>query len=151
MKGIKLCLLLQIFVTTTFSLSFQGQEEIKSNMILTHDNIDPPKKSYEETTKSVIEDQALTSQRDEMRKMRLYILGALTEQIVAWFFQDLVPKSVMQRTKRSLNVPGKTFYQLTVNWDFIVLGRRHVFESTVAGEPSKLRMLIFVDFKLLTR
>ena len=95
-------MLLQIFVTTTLSLSFQGQEEIKSNMILTHDNIDPPKKSYEET----IGDQALTSQRDEMRKMRLYILGALTEQIVAWFFQDLVPKSVMQRTKRSLNVPG---------------------------------------------
>ena len=87
-------------------------------MILTHDNIDPPKKSYEETTKSVIEDQALTSQRDEMRKMRLYILGALTEQIVAWFFQDLVPKSVMQRTKRSLNVPGKTISEKTVNWDY---------------------------------
>ena len=77
-------------------------------MILTHDAIDPPQKLHEESTETVIGNQALHTRREEMRKMRLYVLGALTEQIVAWFFQDLVPKSVMQRTKRSLNVPGKT-------------------------------------------
>merc|ERR1711992_486306 len=105
MKGIKFCLLLPIFMTTALSLAFQGQEEIKSNMIVTYEVIDPPNIKAEEPAESVDGNQALTSNREEIRKMRLYVLGALTEQIVAWFFQDVVPKSVMERTKRSLNVP----------------------------------------------
>ena len=108
MKGIKFCLLFPIFMTTALSLSFQGQEEIKSNMIVTHEVIDPPNIKSEEPAESVDGNQALTSNREEIRNMRLYVLGALTEQIVAWFFQDVVPKSVMERTKRSLNIPEET-------------------------------------------
>merc|ERR1711970_1163734 len=91
-------------MTTALSLSFQGQEEIKSNMIVTHEVIDLPNIKAEEPAESADGNQALTSNREEIRKMRLYVLGALTEQIVAWFFQDVVPKSIMERTKRSLHM-----------------------------------------------
>lgn len=96
--------LIVAFIGQTHALSFQGQEELRTNTIMIEertriDNDDP--NSFE--TKS---SNGLSNQREEMRKMRLYILGALVEQLVAWFFQDIIPKEVMQRTKRSLNVPG---------------------------------------------
>ena len=40
--------------------------------------------------------------RSEMRKTRLFILGALTEQIASWLFQDIIPL----KSKRSIDIPG---------------------------------------------
>lgn len=48
-------------------------------------------------------------QRHKNRELRLLFLGALTEQLVKWFFNDVIPSEVMHRTKRSLNIPGKNF------------------------------------------
>lgn len=78
-------------VDGVIGLSFQGQDDLKSNMIVADEN---PKFT-------------LADRREEMRKSRLYILGALMEQLVAWFFQDVIPKDVLHRTRRSLNIPGK--------------------------------------------
>eukprot|EP00093_Oithona_nana_P010244 10244.XXX_470211_470767_1 [CDS] Oithona nana genome sequencing. len=44
-------------------------------------------------------------QRHKNRELRLLFLGALTEQLVKWFFNDVIPSEVMHRTKRSLNIP----------------------------------------------
>ena len=105
MKGTKVCLVFPLFVGMAFALSFQGQEEVKSNMILANEAIQP-QKFQEGSTKSFSDKQDLITKRGEMRKMRLYVLGALTEQLVAWFLQDVIPTNIMQRTKRSLHVPG---------------------------------------------
>ena len=103
MKGTKVCLVFPLFVGMAFALSFQGQEEVKSNMILANEAFQH-QKPQEDSTESVSDKQGL--KRGEMRKMRLYVLGALTEHLVAWFLQDIIPANIMQRTKRSLNVPG---------------------------------------------
>ena len=100
MKGTKVCLVFPLFVGVAFALSFQG-EEVKSNMILANEVFD--------STESVSDKQDLLTKRSEMRKMRLYVLGALTEQLVAWFLHDIIPKNIMERTKRSVNVPGITY------------------------------------------
>ena len=72
------------------ALSVQGDEEAKiGNIFADH-----------ETSSS------LTDRRNQMREMRLLFLGALTEQLVKWFFNDVIPKEVMYRTKRSLDIPG---------------------------------------------
>jgi hypothetical protein len=106
MKGTKVCLVFPLFVGMAFALSFQGQEEVKSNMILANEAIQH-QKPQEDSTESVSDKQDLITKRGEMRRMRLYVLGAVTEQLVAWFLKDIIPTSIMQRTKRSLNVPGK--------------------------------------------
>ena len=102
MKGTKVCLVFPLFVGMAFALSFQG-EEVKSNMILANEAF-PHQKPQEDSTESVSDKQGL--KRGEMRKMRLYVLGALTEQLVAWFLHDVIPSHIMQRAKRSVNVPG---------------------------------------------
>ena len=82
-------------------MSFQGQEQ--SNIILADDGL----KANEDLGKPSIKDESgLVDQRSELRKMRLYLLGALTEQFIAWLFHDLIPREVLQRTRRSLNMPG---------------------------------------------
>ena len=104
MKGTKVCLVFPLFVGMAFALSFQG-EEVKSNMILANEAF-PHQKPQEDSTESVSDKQDLLTKRSEMRKMRLYVLGALTEQLVAWFLHDVIPSHIMQRAKRSVNVPG---------------------------------------------
>ena len=52
-----------------------------------------------------------------MRKMRLYVLGALTEQLVAWFLHDIIPKNIMERTKRSIDVPGIIYFLIRIIYD----------------------------------
>jgi len=91
MRHIIVAMFCVCFASQALSLSFQTPDDVKSNMIVAEDAQVEPSNS---------------NQREEMRKMRLYILGALTEQLVAWFFQDIIPKEVMRRTRRSLNVPG---------------------------------------------
>ena len=105
MKGTKVCLVFPLFVGMAFALSFQGQEEVKSNMIFSNEAFQH-QKPQEDSTESVSDKQDLITKRGEMRKMRLYVLGALTEHLALWFLQDIIPANIMQRTKRSLNVPG---------------------------------------------
>ena len=76
--------------TVCTALSVQGDEEAKIGNIF----------ADQEVTSS------LTDRRNQMREMRLMFLGALTEQLVKWFFNDVIPKEVMHRTKRSLDIPG---------------------------------------------
>ena len=99
-------LILTVSLGHAYALSFQGQDDIKSNFI----HVDEKERNGDGTF-STSEDakQALSDQREEMRKMRLFILGALTEQLVAWFFQDIIPKDIIHRTKRSLHMSGKFF------------------------------------------
>ena len=105
MKGTKVCLVFPLFVGMAFALSFQGQEEVKSNMIFSNEAFQH-QKPQEDSTESVSDKQDLIKKRGEMRKMRLYVLGALTEHLALWFLKDIIPANIMQRTKRSLNVPG---------------------------------------------
>ena len=88
------------------SLSFQGPEDLKSNFISVSSS--DSKRDQNESLEP--EKNKMADQRDEMRKMRLFILGALTEKIVAWFFQDIIPKDVMHRAKRSLKMEGKPYF-----------------------------------------
>lgn len=55
-------------------------------------------------TQSMVD--ASFNQGQEARKLRLYILGALMEQLIAWLFQDILPNDVMQRHKRAANGQG---------------------------------------------
>ena len=105
MKGTKVCFVFPLFVGMAFALSFQGQEEVKSNMILADEGFQH-QKPQDDSTESTSDKQDLNTKRSEMRKMRLYVLGALTEQLVAWFLHDIIPANIMQRTKRSINIPG---------------------------------------------
>ena len=105
MKGTKVCFVFLLFVGMAFALSFQGQEEVKSNMILADEGFQH-QKPQDDSTESTSDKQDLNTKRSEMRKMRLYVLGALTEQLVAWFLHDVIPSHIMQRAKRSVNVPG---------------------------------------------
>lgn len=95
------------FISQTSALSFQGQEELRTNTIMIEET--SKVENVEPNSSEAKNSNGLSNQREEMRKMRLYILGALTEQLVAWFFQDIIPREVMQRTKRSLNVPGNYY------------------------------------------
>lgn len=96
------------------SLSFSGAEDSKSNMLFADDPFqdnNPKFMNVKQTTEHHHHPPADTSvsQSEESRKMRLYILGALMEQLIAWLFQDILPKDVL-RHKRAANGQGKSAY-----------------------------------------
>ena len=86
--------LLALLTTSTWVSALSVQEDsAKFSHVFAEDN-----------TKALTENQI---RRDQNRELRLQFLGALTEQLVKWFFNDIIPKDVMSRTKRSLNIGGK--------------------------------------------
>ena len=84
--------LLALLTTWVSALSVQ-EDSAKFSHVFAEDN-----------TKALTEMQL---RREQNRELRLQFLGALTEQLVKWFFNDIIPKDVMSRTKRSLNIAGK--------------------------------------------
>merc|ERR1711892_1407144 len=62
MKGTKVCLVFPLFVGMAFALSFQGQEEVKSNMIFSNEAFQH-QKPQEDSTESVSDKQDLIKKR----------------------------------------------------------------------------------------
>lgn len=100
MKVLKTILfLIWLMTSSASSLSVQGEDESSKLS-----NIFAEDMGASSASSSLTEMQL---QRNKNRELRLLFLGALTEQLVKWFFNDILPSEVMHRTKRSLNIPGK--------------------------------------------
>ena len=107
MKVLKTILfLIWLMTSSASSLSVQGEDESSKLS-----NIFAEDMGASSASSSLTEMQL---QRNKNRELRLLFLGALTEQLVKWFFNDILPSEVMHRTKRSLNIPGKNMNFLTL-------------------------------------
>ena len=103
-------MLILTLLHTPNALSLSFAEDFKSNMLFPDDPFqdnNPKFMNIKQTTEHpppAVVDTSV-SQSEESRKMRLYILGALMEQLIAWLFQDILPKDVL-RHKRAANGQG---------------------------------------------